>query len=117
MVFDGPINGTAFVAWIEQCLAPELKPGDIVVMDNLGSHKVAGVRQAIKARGAQVRYLPPSSIDARHRARQHSSVPVLAELQAWLQKTQPLGHAQECTRHGGVAGALTLNPQRRQEEL
>lgn len=63
MVFDGPINGTAFVAWIEQCLAPELKPGDIVVMDNLGSHKVCGVRQAIEGRGAQVRYLPPYSPD------------------------------------------------------
>ena len=63
MVFDGPINAAAFVAWIEQCLAPELKAGDIVVMDNLGSHKVCGVRQAIEGRGAQVRYLPPYSPD------------------------------------------------------
>jgi transposase len=41
MVFDGPINGIAFVAWIEQCLAPELKAGDIVVMDNLGCKRSA----------------------------------------------------------------------------
>ena len=62
-VFDGPINGAAFVAWVEQMLAPELRAGDIGVMDNLGSHKVAGVRQAIEASGAEVRYLPPYSPD------------------------------------------------------
>ncbi|MFZ3126345.1 MAG: IS630 family transposase [Acidovorax sp.] len=61
MVFDGPINGSAFVAWVKQALAPELKAGDIVVMDNLSSHKVAGVRQAIEACNAQVLYLPPYS--------------------------------------------------------
>ncbi len=62
-VLDGPINGQAFVAWVQQMLAPELCPGDIVVMDNLGSHKVHGVRQAIEAAGAAVRYLPPYSPD------------------------------------------------------
>jgi transposase len=62
-VLDGPINGETFRAWVEQFLAAELRPGDIVVMDNLGSHKVAGVRQAIEARGASVRYLPPYSPD------------------------------------------------------
>ncbi len=60
---DGPINGEAFVAWVEQMLAPELQPGDIVIMDNLGSHKVCGVRQAIEATGAAVRYLSPYSPD------------------------------------------------------
>ena len=59
----GPINGQAFVAWVEQMLAPELRPGDIVVMDNLGSHKVHGVRQAIEAAGATLRHLPPYSPD------------------------------------------------------
>ena len=62
-VLDGPINGIAFVAWVEQMLAPELRPGDIVIMDNLGSHKVSGVRQAIEAADAQLRYLPPYSPD------------------------------------------------------
>jgi transposase len=62
-VFDGAINGERFVAWVEQGLAPTLLPGDIVVMDNLGSHKVAGVREAIEAAGAQVFYLPPYSPD------------------------------------------------------
>jgi transposase len=62
-VTDGAINGTIFRAWIEQTLAPELRPGDIVVMDNLAAHKVAGIRQAIEARGAELRYLPPYSPD------------------------------------------------------
>ena len=62
-VLDGPINGQAFVAWVQQMLAPELRPGDIVVMDNLGSHKVHGVRQAVEAAGATLRYLPPYSPD------------------------------------------------------
>jgi transposase len=59
----GAVNGALFRAWIEQVLAPTLKPGDIVVMDNLGSHKVAGVREAIEAAGATLRYLPPYSPD------------------------------------------------------
>ncbi len=62
-VLDGPINGQAFRAWVERALAAELRPGDVVVMDNLGSHKVAGVRQAIEANDAQVLYLPPYSPD------------------------------------------------------
>lgn len=62
-VIDGPINGAAFRAYVEQFLAPTLEPGDIVVMDNLGSHKVAGVREAIGARGASLVYLPPYSPD------------------------------------------------------
>ena len=63
LVLDGPINGHAFVAWVEQFLVPELRPGDIVVMDNLSSHKVAGVKPAIEAAGAALRYLPPYSPD------------------------------------------------------
>lgn len=62
-VLDGPINGSSFLAWVEQMLAPQLLAGDIVVMDNLGSHKVPGVQQAIQASGAQLRYLPPYSPD------------------------------------------------------
>ncbi len=63
MVLDGPINGVAFQAYVEQVLVPDLRPGDIVVMDNLGSHKGAGVRAAIEAAGASLLYLPPYSPD------------------------------------------------------
>lgn len=55
--------GTAFLAWVEQALVLELRPGDVVVMDNLPSHKVAGVRQAIEAADATLLYLPPYSPD------------------------------------------------------
>lgn len=63
MVLDGPINGQWFRAYVDQVLVPTLSPGDIVVMDNLGSHKCAGVRQAIEAVGATLLYLPPYSPD------------------------------------------------------
>jgi transposase len=63
LTVEGAINGPLFRAWVEQHLAPALKPGDIVVMDNLSSHKVAGVREAIEAVGAELRYLPPYSPD------------------------------------------------------
>ena len=63
LVLDGPIDGETFRAYVEQFLAPTLSPGDIVVMDNLGSHKVVGVREAIEARGATLLYLPPYSPD------------------------------------------------------
>ena len=62
-VIDGAINGPLFLAYVQQQLVPTLQPGDIVVMDNLGSHKVAGVRQAIERVGARVVYLPPYSPD------------------------------------------------------
>jgi transposase len=63
LVLDGAINGAAFLAYTEQFLVRELKPGDIVVLDNLSSHKVSGVRQAIEAAGASLLYLPPYSPD------------------------------------------------------
>lgn len=63
LVVDGPINGEIFLAWIKQHLAPTLKKGDIVLMDNLSSHKVQGVLEALKAVGAEVLYLPPYSPD------------------------------------------------------
>ncbi len=62
-VIDGAINGAAFRAYVEQFLAPTLKPGDLVVLDNLSSHKVAGVREAVEACGASLLYLPPYSPD------------------------------------------------------
>ncbi|WP_423220318.1 IS630 family transposase [Azotobacter chroococcum] len=63
LVLDGAMNGPAFLAYVGQVLVPELTPGDIVVMDNLPAHKVAGVRQAIEGAGATLRYLPPYSPD------------------------------------------------------
>jgi transposase len=62
-VFDGPINGECFLAYVEQQLVPVLKPGDIVVMDNLGSHKAAAIRRMIRAAGAHLFFLPPYSPD------------------------------------------------------
>jgi transposase len=63
MLLDGPMDGEAFLAWCEQMLAPVLRPRDVVIMDNLPAHKVAGVRQAIEAAGAILLYLPPYSPD------------------------------------------------------
>ena len=63
MALDGPINGESFQAYVAQFLAPTLKRGDVVVMDNLGSHKGAGVRAAIEAAGATLLYLPLYSPD------------------------------------------------------
>lgn len=63
LVVDGPMNGEVFRAYVEQVLAPTLTPGDIVIMDNLAAHKVAGIREAIEARGASLLYLPPYSPD------------------------------------------------------
>ena len=60
---DGPINGLSFLAYVTQFLVPTLRPGDIVVMDNLGSHKGAAVRHAIRATGAKLFFLPPYSPD------------------------------------------------------
>ncbi len=62
-VFDGPINGECFRAYVEQQLLAVLEPGDIVVMDNLGSHKSAAVRATIRAAGARLWFLPPYSPD------------------------------------------------------
>lgn len=63
LVVDGAMNGETFLAYIEQFLAPTLSPGDVVIMDNLPSHKVRGVREAIEARAATLLYLPPYSPD------------------------------------------------------
>lgn len=62
-VFDGPINGERFLAYVEQVLVPVLQPGDIVVLDNLGSHKGKAVRRAIRKAGAKLIFLPKYSPD------------------------------------------------------
>ena len=63
MVADGPMDGEMFLAYVRQFLCPTLRPGDIVILDNLSSHKVAGVQQAVAAAGARTLYLPPYSPD------------------------------------------------------
>ena len=62
-VFDGPINGEAFQLYVDRILAPALRPGDVVIMDNLGSHKGKAARAAIRARKAHLIFLPPYSPD------------------------------------------------------
>src|SRR3990167_8718142 len=63
LVLDGAVNGNVFLAYVQQVLVPTLRSGDIVVMDNLSSHKKAGAREAIKSVGAKLLYLPPYSPD------------------------------------------------------
>jgi transposase len=63
MLLDGPMDGAAFLDYVEQVLVPQLTQSDIVIMDNLPAHKVAGVRKAIEAAGARLLYLPPYSPD------------------------------------------------------
>lgn len=63
MTLDGPMDGAAFLAYVEQVLAPTLNRGDIVIMDNLPAHKSADVRKAIESAGAELRFLPPYSPD------------------------------------------------------
>jgi transposase len=79
-VFDGPINGRSFLAYVEQCLVPELSPGDVVIMDNLGSHKSQAVRQAIRRTGAKLFFLPAYSPDL------NPIEQVFAKLKALLRK-------------------------------
>ena len=63
MTIDSPTDGEVFLAYVDQVLCPRLQPGQIVVLDNLGAHKVEGVRERIEAAGAQLLYLPPYSPD------------------------------------------------------
>ncbi len=80
-LFDGPINGERFLAYVEQFLVPTLKPGDIVVLDNLGSHKGKAVRRAIRAAGARLIFLPKYSPDL------NPIEQVFAKLKILLRKT------------------------------
>lgn len=70
-VVDAPVNGEIFLTYLEQCLVPTLSPGEIVTMDNLPAHKVAGVRETIEATGAELRLLPPYAARVIGRKRQH----------------------------------------------
>ena len=81
-VFNGPINGQRFLAWVEQFLVPTLRPGDIVVMDNLGSHKAKAVWHAIRAAGARRLFLPPYSPDL------NPIEQAFAKLKHWLRRAR-----------------------------
>ena len=84
-VFDGPINGKLFCAYVEQILVPMLKPGDIVIIDNLGSHKSRRVRQTIRSANAALAFLPPYSPDL------NPIEQVFAKIKQWMRI------AQKCT--------------------
>lgn len=101
LVLDGPVNGAAFRAYIEQFLAPTLSPGDIVIADNLPSHKVAGIREAIQARSAEFLLLPPYSPD------QNPIEQVFAKLKALLRKTAPRSREALWRRIGSIVGEYT----------
>jgi transposase len=83
MVLDGPMTGEVFRAYVEQVLVPDLQPDDVVVLDNLAAHKVAGVRAKIQAAGASLLYLPPYSPDL------NPIEQVFAKLKTLLRKAGP----------------------------
>jgi transposase len=109
-VIDGPINGQSFLAWVEQFLVPTLSPGDVVIMDNLGSHKGSAVRTAIRAAGAKLLFLPPYSPDL------NPIEQVFAKLKTLLRKAeertveatwQRIGHLLDCFSPPECANYLT----------
>jgi transposase len=95
-VVDGPINGVTFRAYVEQILVPTLRPGDIVVMDNLGSHKGWAVRAAIRAAGAKLFFLPPYSPDL------NPIEQVFAKLKTLLRKAEARTVETVCNRIGAL---------------
>jgi transposase len=102
-VFDGAINGELFLAYVEQVLVPTLRTGDLVVMDNLGSHKVAGVRAAIEAAGAEVMFLPPYSPDLNPIEMAFAKLKALLRAKA-LRTVEALWHAL-----GDIVGCFTAD--------
>src|ERR1700684_4192595 len=100
-VVDGPINGTSFLAYVEQILVPTLKRGDIVIMDNLGSHKGKAVRRAIRAVGAKLFFLPPYSPDL------NPIEQVFAKLKTLLRKAAERTVEATWMRIGALLGCFT----------
>jgi len=98
-LFDGPINGESFLAYVTQVLVPTLEPGDIVVMDNLGSHKSKAVRDAIRSVGARRLFLPAYSPDL------NPIEQVFAKLKTLLRKAR----ARTCAAVGDAIGRLLPN--------
>jgi transposase len=113
MVLHGPINGAAFLAYVEQVLCPALKPGDIVVIDNLGSHRSSKIRELIESRGARLVYLPKYSPDLNPIEMAFAKLKALLRKAAerstealWNRIGQLLGTftPQECTNYFKAAG-------------
>ena len=102
-VFDGPINGVLFLAWVQQFLIPVLRPGDVIVLDNLGSHKSSGVRRAIRAAGAHLLFLPPYSPDL------NPIEQVFAKLKTLLRKADERSIAAVWHRIGKLLDLFTPN--------
>jgi transposase len=100
-VIDGPINGESFRAWVEQFLVPTLLPGDIVVMDNLGSHKGGSIRRLIRAAGARLFFLPAYSPDL------NPIEQVFAKLKTLLRKAEARTIDAVSTRIGRLLKAFT----------
>jgi transposase len=100
-VFDGPINGCSFTAYVEQILAPSLRPGDIVVLDNLGSHKGKAARDAIERAGAELRFLPPYSPDL------NPIEQVFAKLKTLLRRAAPRNRQALWQRIGSLLDRFT----------
>lgn len=86
VVIDGAMNGDSFKLFVKQELAPQLHPGDIVVMDNLSCHKVAGIKDSIEAAGASVLYLPPYSPDL------NPIEEMWSKIKAYLRKVKARSH-------------------------
>lgn len=99
-VFDGPINGPCFQAYVQQLLVPTLQPGDIVIMDNLGSHKSKTVREAITAAGARLWYLPPYSPDL------NPIEQAFAKIKHWMRTAQKRDHEETWHHIGNLVGTL-----------
>jgi putative transposase len=112
-LIDGPIDGQSFLQYVEQVLVPTLKPGDLVIIDNLGSHKGKAVRQAIRAAGAKLFFLPKYSPDL------NPIEKFFAKLKHWLRKAAsrtvdavynavaeilPLTSPAECSNYFAQAG-------------
>ncbi|MFO0992059.1 MAG: IS630 family transposase [Hyphomicrobiales bacterium] len=95
-LFDGPINGESFLRYVEQFLLPTLKSGDVVVMDNLGSHKADAIRQVIRSAGARLIYLPPYSPDL------NPVEQAISKLKHALRKAKERSVEQVCDRIGEI---------------
>lgn len=102
-VFDGPINGECFRAYVNQQLIPTLKPGDIVVMDNLGSHKAKAIGEAIRAAGARLWFLPPYSPDL------NPIEQTFAKIKHWMRMAQKRTMEETWRYVGRLVGTITPN--------
>jgi len=100
-LFDGPINGEVFLAWVRQILLPTLKPGEVVIMDNLGSHRGKAVRRAIREAGAKLLFLPKYSPDL------NPIEQVFSKLKHLLRKAQARSYDAILAAIGEVLGTFT----------